>query len=123
MHNKVIKYVVTTAILLILSFLMWLLTYKLEIALDSISNSIFFVNICALLIGVMLQTGSTRLFIGFNYGFKTLFKYKEMKEKYETFKDYYDETADDHKKNVLHIIYVSGALVFVSIILSAIYLS
>jgi hypothetical protein len=116
------KYLITILTLLGLSFLFWLVFYRLEVELDIISNSIFFVNIIAFVIGLMLQTGSTRVFIGFNYSFKTLFKYKETKEKFDNFKEYYDDQAPTHKKNVMHILYVSGCLIFISILLSVIYM-
>ncbi|MFA6801372.1 MAG: DUF3899 domain-containing protein [Acholeplasmataceae bacterium] len=118
----ILRSLLTAVIMFVLSILVLWSLYGFEMRLDYISNSIFIVNSISFAVALVMQTGATRLYIGFNYTLKTFFQYKQMKQDYKSMQDYYDEKAPGHKKNVSFVLVVTVLYLVVALILSEIYM-
>lgn len=116
-----IKYFITLFVLIVVSFIFFLVFYQFNFRLSYISNSLFFINISVFVVSLIMQTGATRTFIPMSYTFKTWFKYKDTKEKYDNFDEYYKDNEKNHKKDVKHIMLASITLILIAIILAIIY--
>lgn len=121
-ENKdyIYRALISFVIMVLLSLLVFWTVYDFDIRLDYISNSLFIVNMISFVIALVMQTGATRIYIGFTYSFKTLMKPKQTSEEYPSMQDYYDERAPKHKKNVSYLLFVNILLLIVSYILSII---
>ncbi len=120
--DSIIKGCIAFGIFLVVSFLFLIVVYGFEFRLDYISNSLFVVNVVSLVVSIVLQTGATRLYIGFNYSLKSLINPSKTREEYPSMQDYYDEKAPGHKKNVYYLIVVNAIFVIAALIISELYL-
>jgi hypothetical protein len=122
-HRKyIINVFITFGIMFILSFIVFWVVYGLEMRLDYLSNSLFIVNMISLVVSIVMQTGATRLYIGFNYSLKSLLKPVQTKKDYPSMQDYYDEVAPRHKKDVSYVMVANGIFLVAALILSRLYL-
>lgn len=119
-ENKdyIYRVLISLVSMVVLSVLVFWTIYDFEVRFDYMSNSLFIVNMISFVIALVMQTGATRIYIGFTYSFKSLMKPKQTSEEYPSMQDYYDERAPKHKKNVSYLLFVNVFLLIVAYVLS-----
>ncbi|MDR0831327.1 MAG: hypothetical protein LBM99_00330 [Bacillales bacterium] len=111
-----IKYLFCVLFLLFFSLLLWLFVYERELDYLTISDSLFVPSVIVFFMGLVLTTGSLRITLAFRYTFLVFFNRKNTKEKYQTFKDYYDDKKNNDYKKTIFMIYTSLVFLLVALI-------
>lgn len=86
-----IKIIISTTIILGLSLLVCYLVYDFQFSLISISDSLFVVNIVICVMSLAINLGAMNILTPFSYTIKLFFIRKKIKEKYASYKDYYED--------------------------------
>ncbi len=118
-----IRAAISFAALGLISLIVLWSVYDFEWSLDTVSNSVFIVNVPVFLVAVVMQTGATRVTIGMTYATRMFFTYRKMKEEYDGYGEYYDEKSPGHTKNMVYIMIAAGLWIAIAFILSAQYLA
>lgn len=105
--NFAIAYMITIGLLLIVSFLVWLLTYDLVVRNDYISNALFIPNMLIFIISIGINVGAGNIFSPLNYTFQKFFNPKKTKETYIDYAGYIEQK----KKEVKNVWYLTAATV------------
>ena len=98
---------ITIGLLLIVSFLVWLLTYDLVVRNDYISNALFIPNMLIFIISIGINVGAGNIFSPLNYTFQKFFSPKKTKETYIDYAGYIEQK----KKEVKNVWYLTAATV------------
>ncbi len=116
-----LPYLIRFGILLVLIVALWGFVYKFSLKYDDISNSIFIVSITTFFITLLRHTGATRLLIPLNYSAKYVFRYNNLKEKYDGYHEYYDDVSPGHKRDMKKWIIPAILLIIVALIFATLY--
>lgn len=92
------SYLKSMGLLLVVSFLIFLLIYDMEFQNRYISNALFIPNILVFFVSLGINVGSFNIFNSFKYTFKKLVNPKKTKEEYENYSDYLEQKEQEEKK-------------------------
>lgn len=120
--NTKLKSLIAVVSLLALSVLFLGIVYDFKFTLANVSNSLFVVNIISFVVSFMIHTGALRLTLGVSYTTKTIFKRDEMRDKYDGFKEYYEEKAPNQARNLKYLLIINLVFIAAALVLAKVHL-
>ncbi|MFA5526649.1 MAG: DUF3899 domain-containing protein [Acholeplasmataceae bacterium] len=115
---KLTRLALITGSLLLASFLLHLLIYRLEFSIMTLSNVLFVVGIIVFLPSVIAMTSAYRIFQSMKYVFRVIVS-PSFKQMFPTFKDYQTEKTKEIKTSLfLEIFLVTLVMILASAILA-----
>ncbi|MDR2828101.1 MAG: DUF3899 domain-containing protein [Acholeplasmatales bacterium] len=115
-----IKCLIIAVIIPVIALGFQLIVYHDRFTLTNIVSSIFASSALVFVVGLVMLTGATRIWSGISYSTRMIFKRKETKEKYPTYKDYTDDRASENRKGNAYIVLIALAYLLVDLVLAII---
>ncbi len=109
---------ISIGLLLLVSFLVLWLVYKLDFSYKYVANSLFIPSILTLIVSIGLNVGALNIFNPMRYTIKKFVNPEKTKQEYESYADYCEQKSKENK-NYWFLTAATVTLIIASLIFGA----